>query len=429
MLIITAFNNQAVQDGFKKNFPDMQFAADDICSQDELIEALVNIKPKVLILSDSLDGSLDKYKIIERIRSISEEIKIILILREENKEYINWLAAKAVYDVFLDGKCTFNDIYDAISIKDNVKVKVEKQIIEKEKIVYKDRIIKEKELVTINFKRIVLAIWDNAEFGCELAYTAARLTNYKVLLVDFDMLSPKADLILKIKPSVLNQDKGLNAVLDLLQRNISDMNSFYDACIKIKGLDNFYILTGNNDLKNYEYYQEESIIKFIDRAYHNFDITILLVNKFIYDLASIISFSKSDYNIIAAKPDILSIREFKNYISFLNEKQHIDEKKYLFAAYEYSKNSSLSPEVIKAITKNYIGEIKYSKHREKMRSSKALFINRKFKETSQDYIKILSYFNIVPKKPLLLRLLYNTSLKINFLKRLMKKGGRKIATG
>ena len=425
-MILTALNNQSVQDGFKKHYPEIQFAADDLCTQDELLEALRNIKPQVLILSDSLDGCLDKYKLIENIRGISNDLKIILISREENKEYINWLAAKAVYDVFIDGQCTFDDIYTAIINKDNIKVKVEKQIIEKEKIVYKDRIIKEKELVTVNFKRIILNVWDNAEFGCELAYTAARMTNYKVLLVDLDMLSPKADLILKIKPPELNQDKGLNAILDNLQRNIFDMNSFYESCTRL--LDNFYIVTGNYDLKNYEYYTEDSILKLIDKSYQNFDITILLSNRFIYDLATLISLTKSDYNIISIKPDIVSLREFKNYISFLKEKQHIDDKKFLFVSYGYGKNS-LSSDIIKAVVKNYIGKVQYSKHREKMRNSKALFIKRKFKETSQDYISILSYFNIVPKKPLLMRLLHNMSLKINFLKRLIKKGGRKIATG
>ncbi|MEM1724150.1 MAG: AAA family ATPase [Thermoplasmata archaeon] len=426
-MILTALNNQSVQDSFKKHYPDIQFATNDLCTQDELLEALKNIKPQVLILSDSLDGYLDKYKLIESIRGISNDLKIILIAREENKEYINWLAAKAIYDVFIDGQCTFDDIYTAIINKDNVKVKVEKQIIEKEKIVYKDRIIREKELVTVNFKRIILAVWDNAEFGCELAYMAARMTNYKVLLVDLDMLSPKADLILKIKPSELNQDKGLNAILDNLQRNIFDMNSFYESCTRL--LDNLYVVTGNCDLKNYEYYTDDSIHKLLDKAYQNFDITLLLINRCIYDLATLISLTKSDYNIIAIKPDIVSIREFKNYISFLNDKQQIDDKKFLFATYEYSKNNSLTPDVIKAVVKNYIGKVQYSKHRDKMRSSKALFIKRKFKEVSEDYINIMSYFNIVPKKSFILRVLHKSAQKITFLKRLIKKGGRRIAAG
>ena len=49
-----------------------------------------------------------------------------------------------------------------------------------------------------SFRRMVITVWDNAEFGCELAYTAAKLTGSEVLLADLDLLAPKADLILNV---------------------------------------------------------------------------------------------------------------------------------------------------------------------------------------------------------------------------------------
>ena len=77
-------------------------------------------------------------------------------------------------------------------------------------------------------KKLILTIWDNVEFGCELAYAAARLSGLRVMLADLDLLSPKADLFLDLKkyPRHIVNDgllgsSGLNAVLDSIEKNIS----------------------------------------------------------------------------------------------------------------------------------------------------------------------------------------------------------------
>lgn len=81
--------------------------------------------------------------------------------------------------------------------------------------------IQECELTPNDFNRMVITVWDNAEFGCEMAYVIARKTGLRVMLIDIDLLSPKADLFLNLKKfpdrimveGLLNRS-GLNIVMD-----------------------------------------------------------------------------------------------------------------------------------------------------------------------------------------------------------------------
>jgi len=264
------------------------------------------------------------------------------------------------------------------------------------------------KLPTQNFKKLILTVWGNGEFGCELAYTAARLTNYKVLLIDLDLLVPSADLHLNVKKwtdkvtseGVMNSS-GLNIVMDAIERNFFTSEILEDAAAKRRELSNLFILTGNYRLDNYEYYNDASLIKLIEKSYQNFDITILLVNKSIYDSFTVISLIKSDFNLIPVKADIHSLREYNSYLVFLKEKQQLSPSKSRFIAFEYDRESNISESTLAAVTDGTsIGCIRKSKRRDKYRNLKAPYARRMEKEVLNDYISLLSKFNILPKASL-----------------------------
>lgn len=52
---------------------------------------------------------------------------------------------------------------------------------------------------TLHSRNLILTIWDNIEFACELAYIASKMTQLNIMLADLDLLSPGADLLLNIK--------------------------------------------------------------------------------------------------------------------------------------------------------------------------------------------------------------------------------------
>ena len=253
------------------------------------------------------------------------------------------------------------------------------------------------------FKKLVLTVWDNFEFGCELAYQAARASSYNVLLIDLDLLAPKADLCLNLKkyPGRFINDgellrSGLDIVIDAAEKNFLSPDLIAEASLKRRGMKNLFVLTGNYKIENYEYYDDESLIKLIEKAYIGFDLTILLVNKSIYDSFTVISLSKSDFNIAAVRADLDKVREINNYLAFLKEKQHIPQDKAKFIAFEYDSSSNLSLNVLgEATQKNLIGKISYSRKRRVYRNLKAAYAARMEKDIVNEYGKILEFFNIM----------------------------------
>jgi len=258
----------------------------------------------------------------------------------------------------------------------------------------------------VNFRRLILTVWDNAEFACEMAYVTAKITGLEVLLADLDLLSPKVDLYLNIKKypgrlqgeGILNES-GINIVLDSIEKGHLSRENLIGACIKRKELKNLYILTGNYRLENYEYYTNESLVKFIEKASQVFDIVILAVSKSIYDSFTVISLIKSDYNIIPICSDVDKLREFNNYIVFLKEKQQIRLDKSKFVAFDYDPSVNLGEDAIKEVTQhNYLGKVRYSKKRARCRNLMVSYARKMDKDVIKDYMLILKNLRILPQE-------------------------------
>ncbi len=269
-----------------------------------------------------------------------------------------------------------------------------------------ERIIE--KVVHVGFKKKILTVWDNAEFGCELAYVAAKQTGYSVLLVDMDLLAPQADLHLNIrkypeniKTQGIYTDSGFNIVMDALEKDIFTPGLMLEACVRKKGVKNLYILTGNYSLDNYEYFSSSSLKKLIEKAYQSFDITILLVNRSIYDEFAFIGLQKSDCNLIPVRADYGKLREFNRYLLFLRDKQQLPLEKSKFIAYEHEAGSDLDDRIIREATENqYLGRVRVSMTRRRYRNLKAVYAARMDRSTKNDYMEILAALDIVAARTL-----------------------------
>jgi len=256
------------------------------------------------------------------------------------------------------------------------------------------------------FKKMVLTIWDNAEFGCELAYIAAKMSDFTVLLIDMDLLAPKADIFLNVKkyPGPVAGDgqkskTGLNIVIDALDRNYFTPGLLMEASIKRKELKNLFVLTGSYNLEDYEYFRDVSAVQLIENAYLNFDLTILLVNRSIYDSYTLCALIKSDYNLIPLRADIDKLREFNRYIDFLSEKQNIRPDKYKFIAYEYEKATDVDISTFEEATGgNCLGFISYATKRRINRNLKGIYARNMSEYNLMEYKNILAFLNIIPRR-------------------------------
>lgn len=260
-----------------------------------------------------------------------------------------------------------------------------------------------------SFRKLVITVWDNAEFGCELAYAAAKYTLGEVLLADLDLLAPKADLFLSLKkyPSKSIQDSifghsGLDMVMDAIGKATLTTELLQQATIAGKDLKNLHVLTGNYRLENYEYYSEDSVTKLIDKSYRSFDITILLVNKSIYDAFTLAALLRSDINIAAIRSDVDKLREFNTYIAFLKDKQHLPLETTKFVLFEYDKATGMCMSEVKEATQdNLLGKVSMSKRRTLYRNMKGTYAARMEKEIANEYIQLLIKLSLIPSAGML----------------------------
>lgn len=255
-----------------------------------------------------------------------------------------------------------------------------------------------------SFRKLVITVWDNAEFGCELAYTAAGYTRGEVLLADLDLLAPKADLLLslgKYSPKLAQLGifghSGLELVMDALEKNALTTELLRQAAIEEKHLKNLHVLTGNYRLENYEYYSVDSVPKLIDKCYRTYDITILLVNRSIYDAFTLASLLRSDMNIAAVRGDVDKLREFNTYIAFLKDKQRLPQETTKFVLFEYDKAGSMPmDEAMEATQGNLLGKISISKKRRAYRNLKGSYAAHMEKEIAAEYVRLLSGMGLLP---------------------------------
>lgn len=266
---------------------------------------------------------------------------------------------------------------------------------------------------SMSFKKSVITIWDNAEFGCELAYFAAKYSGSEVLLADLDLLAPKADIILDVKKypsrsihSEILGHSGLDIVMDAIGKAALTKELILQSTVSRKELKNLHILTGSYRLDNYEYYTEDSVPKLIDKCYRIFDITILLVNRSIYDAFTLAALLKSDINIAAIRGDILSLREFNSYITFLKEKQNLSLNATKFVFFESDRVNDITvSEANEATQGNFAGRISYSRKRAEYRNRKEAYVLHAEKEISAEYRRILERIGILPDPGLLHRII------------------------
>jgi hypothetical protein len=116
------------------------------------------------------------------------------------------------------------------------------------------------------------------------------------------------------------------------------------------------------------------------------------------DPITLISLSKSDYNIIAIPANFDTIREFRTHLHYLKDKHNIPFEKTKFVAWEYKKDVNYPLSYLKNIVSvdSFAGCVSYHPDRERCRNLNSAYSKLAYKRNLNEYIDILSAFNIVP---------------------------------
>ncbi len=403
--IITALCNSTVNDKLKE-INEFNILANDIQYQEGIFEILENKKEiDYLILSEFLPGEYEIKKLIEKIKEKNNTIKIILILEKEKEELENYLYAKGIFKIFYNNKIEISDIINLIKnnynenekiiqelenlknilIKNNININNGENLINKKEIENDKKIknkilekiklkIKRKNKINkkINLNKKVISILGTGGVGKSIAtINIANLlkeNNYKVLIVDFDILNNSLHTLLgvnkypekiknKIKNnSLINNKINIKELIIKINKNIdliSAMNLLFDSKYKISSSKVKNIL---EELKeNYDY------IIIDNSAECFFEYTKNIINN-------------SDLNIYLFEANLIEIKKAKNLLEIYNKEWNIEKNKINLLINKYNKHS-VRDKIIKNIFSDYkiLGKINFN---EKYN----LLINKNYKQ-------------------------------------------------
>lgn len=144
--IITALQNQMVNEKLASN-EEIKVMTNDIQYQEGIIEALeINHDIDFVLFSELLPGNMKIEELIEKIKQINENIKIIIILENKKQELENYLLAKGNIFIFYNNEITIEQLIKIIEEKSNQEI-LEQELLEIKRMIHKEKlnIIDEKE--------------------------------------------------------------------------------------------------------------------------------------------------------------------------------------------------------------------------------------------------------------------------------------------
>lgn len=389
MNILTALNNQLVQDQLKEKCPGMEFLLHDISYQEALLEALKTVKTDVILINMSIEGELSPQDFITQVRKFNPLAKIILVLKEDNEGFRNWLTTKAVYDTFIDGQCTFEDIKAAHTREREMVVK--KEVIVEEKILEKEKVVTREKIVKVGFKKLFLPIVASSETACEIAYCAARLTGMKVGFINLDTIKGYMDIYLGVK-SLEKEEAFL--FLTETKGGRTPNEAILDICFE-KPLNNLYFLDLANKPEKLLNTPPAELLDMLLACYSLFDMTVISISwgsPFIRHAAAveghivIVTEAYSDEIEASIK---LAEKELNGYIP-------VERRLLLFREY---KSDSCLPEVYlkEQLKERYLGKVLYDDARCRSRNRdgpEGFYIYLCYPFIRPQYAAILSRLNI-----------------------------------
>lgn len=389
MNVITALNNQPVQDLLKKKCPGMEFPIQDITYQEALFEALKTIKTDAILINMSIEGELSPQDFITQVRSFNPTAKIVLVMKEDNESFRNWLVTKAVYDTFIDGQCTFEDIKAALSREREVIIK--KEVVVEEKVLEKEKVVTREKIVKVGFKKLILPIIDSTELACEMAFCAARLTGMKVALVNLDTVKGYLDIYLGIKRPEKN-----DAFLFLAETRggRTPNEAILDVCFE-KPLNNLYLLDLAAIPERLLNTVPSEFLDMLLACYSLFDLTVISLpwgSPYIRHAATV-----GEYTIVTAE----AYRDQSESAMGLSEKELkgvIPIERQLLLFREYKSDVCLSELYLKErLGERYLGKILYDDARCRSRNRdcpEGCYIGLCYPYIRPQYAAVLGRFDI-----------------------------------
>ncbi len=371
--ILTAIGNPILNVSLKKE-NEIEVMSEDIQYQDgifEFLEKESNIN--FLVLSELIPGNLDIKKLIEKIKLINSDIKIILFLVNENKELENYLYAKGVDFIFHNNQIEVKDVIEIIKTNqkdETLELKKEinelKRLLEEKNELQKQNKLEEKNelkvknkneninlinsqqiykqkkenLINKNFfrkKKIkekteeIICINGTSGIGKSIftINLAKAINKNKILIIDFDILNNSLHTILGVK-------RYSEKVMNRKENNLGKIK-VEELIIKINS--KIDLVSGVNFLFESKYKIDNSIIKnILDTLAQKYDAIIIDTSSETY-----LDYTKEimklcKFNIFISGANLLEIAKTKKLLNIYVNNWNIPRKNFsiLFNKYDFN---------------------------------------------------------------------------------------------
>lgn len=363
--IITAMNNSKVNEELTKE-KNVEVIGKNIQYKEGILELLdINSNIDYIIFEENLFGEIQTEKLIKKIYEKNKKIKIILIIKKENKNEIN-IKNKNIIKIYYDKEINLKKIKNNknnINNINNKNIQTKKELYKKNK---KEKLnIEEKNKLKQNCK--IIYFLGNTKIGKTMTIInigrCMQDKKYKVLIISSKKISTriltntrdnrkrkkgKIDKKSRIKhysksKYIITQKKQKIKLKKILLKKVSikiDKNIMllkYSKNIKIKDIENFK--------KIYDFILIEKNLE------NNKDKKLKLLNN-------------SNKNILIIKPNII---EIKNTKKILEKNYKKNNNKFKIIINNYNKYS-IDEKIIKNIFKKnkIIGKIPYIEKYEKL---------------------------------------------------------------
>ena len=432
--VITALLNKTVNEKLKE-YEEINVIMNDIQYKEGIIEALeINPEIEYIILSELLPGEILINELIEKIKQIKNEIKIIIILEKENKELENYLFSRGNIHIFynneikikeiaeliininkneeleqeikklkelINQKDNFENEYEIKKDENNKKIDTKNNILiteeEKKKIeeeienefnnnrirnkIIKKVINKIKKQTTNNDCKIIII---SGISGVGKSFFTVNISKHladkkkNILIIDFDFVN--------------NSIQTLFGIREKTKEKYVEKNSIEDLIIKINSTIN--LISNINVIFNENVNEKFEILKVIKDLKIKYDFIIIDINN----NEQILNLIKEEMNkiIFITEPNILQIKKSKNILNkYINEL--CIEKEKLYLLFNKVKNDSISFNILKSVFKNYntIGKINFINNYNTLinQNMKSIFFEDKIKNQYKNIAKRISQNN------------------------------------
>ena len=410
--IITAIGNPTINEALKEENYDIVCA--DILYKEGILELLeINNKVDYIIINDKLEGKINTEDLIEKIKILNKNLKIILISKNEinNKKIykkIENISIEEIKNIISCENIKYNNKINNnnINYENNINKKINENKIFNKKTIPINDFFKEK---TKDGKLISILGTNGIGKSVFSIIFSNNLENKKVLIINLDIFNNSLINLLEI-----NKDKIKNNKNKFYNEN----NNYYN---KIKK----YNIKNINNVNNYSNKNNFNFNNYIINSKYNIDFIfgadiifnsgininpqklINMINKLRnkYDLIlidtssdNLLEYTKeilknSDYGIFISGANLLEVKKSQKLLDIYTKEWEIYNTKIKIIINKWTKES-IDDGILKEIFKNFdiLGKIKLSDYYD-------LAINKnnlKRKEIQKDLNKIKN--KIVRKK-------------------------------